>query len=160
VEATAGMPLAQALAAVDQSVFVTEFPIPVSEPMLHRGSDRFQIFCTPCHGSSGYGGGPVVQRGFPPPPSFHQPRLRDVPVGYLFHVISQGHGKMPGFEAVVSVEDRWAIAAFVRVLQFSQHARLEQLPAAVREPFQNLPRPDPPRAAGESDEPPVAKESS
>jgi mono/diheme cytochrome c family protein len=109
---------------------------------LHRGRERFDIFCSVCHGRDGRGNGMVVQRGYTRPPNFHTDLsrgyrlkgqdipLRQVPVGYIFEVISNGFGAMPDYRAQISVADRWAITAYVRALQFSQHAPL----AAVANP--------------------------
>lgn len=98
------------------------FPMPVTRQMLSRGQERFDIYCAVCHGSSGGGNGMIVQRGFPQPPSFHDQRLRDAPPGHFFDVITNGYGVMYPYASRVSPEDRWAIAAYVRALQLSQHA--------------------------------------
>jgi mono/diheme cytochrome c family protein len=98
------------------------FPLPVTRETLTRGQERFEIYCAVCHGRTGDGTGMVVQRGFPPPPSMHEQRLRDAPVGHFFDVITNGYGVMYSYGARVSPEDRWAIAAYIRALQLSQHA--------------------------------------
>ncbi|MBW3600030.1 MAG: cytochrome c [Planctomycetes bacterium] len=95
--------------------------------VLERGRERYNIFCAPCHDQTGHGRGMVVQRGFPPPPSFHIDRLRSAPVGHYFDVITHGFGRMYDYAAQVPPEDRWAIAAYIRVLQFSQHVPQEEL---------------------------------
>jgi mono/diheme cytochrome c family protein len=105
----------------------TTFPHPVEQAMLERGRERFHIYCTPCHDHTGSGRGMVVQRGFPPPPSFHTDRLREAPVGHFFDVMTNGFGRMYDYSAQLSPEDRWAVAAYIRVLQFSQHAPREAL---------------------------------
>jgi len=112
--------------------FVDTFPFPVTLAVLRRGQERFNIFCTPCHGRLGNGEGMVVRRGFRHPPSFHIERLRKAPVGYYFDVISKGFGAMQDYAAQVPVRDRWAIVAYVRALQFSQHTPLAELPAEER----------------------------
>jgi mono/diheme cytochrome c family protein len=89
--------------------------------LLLRGQDRFNIYCTPCHARVGDGGGMIVQRGYKRPPSFHDPRLRDAPLGHFFDVMSNGFGAMPDYSAQIKIEDRWAIAAYIRALQLSQH---------------------------------------
>jgi cytochrome c553 len=84
--------------------------------------DRFDIYCAVCHGLTGEGNGMIVERGFPAPPSLHEQRLRDAPVGHFFNVITNGYGVMYSYASRVAPEDRWAIAAYIRALQFSQHA--------------------------------------
>lgn len=106
-------------------------PMPVTAKLLSRGRDQFQAFCSPCHGPAGSGRGMVVRRGFKQPPSFHDERLRTSPVGYFFDVISNGFATMPSYAAQIPVEERWAIAAYIRALQLSQNARLAELPADV-----------------------------
>ncbi len=112
--------------------YVTEFPFPITEAVMKRGQERFTIYCTMCHGFSGYGDGMIVQRGFSPPPSLHNPETREKSVGYYFSVITNGYGAMPGHAHQIPVSDRWAIVAYVRALQLSQNARLEDVPAAHR----------------------------
>lgn len=94
---------------------------------LRRGQNRYQIFCVPCHGPLGNGDGLVPKRGFPFPPSYHTDRLRGEPLGYIFAVISSGRGPMPSYGELLTPEDRWAVAAYVRALQLSQHAPAELL---------------------------------
>lgn len=89
---------------------------------LKRGQERYDIYCTPCHSLLGDGNGMIVQRGYKKPPSFHQDRLRNAPLGHFFDVISNGFGAMPDYAAQIKPEDRWAIAAYIRALQRSQHA--------------------------------------
>ncbi len=115
------------------------FPFPVTRDVLVRGQDRFQVFCSPCHGLAGYGDGMVVQRGFIPPPSFHTDALRQAPVGHIFQVATNGLGAMPSYAQQVPVRDRWAIVAYVRALQLSQHADVGQLPAELRQQLQAQP---------------------
>lgn len=107
-------------------------PVAPSEALLARGRERFNVFCSPCHGRLGRGDGMVVRRGFRPPPSFHSDRLRQAPVGYFFDVISHGFGAMQDYAAQVPVADRWAIAAYIRALQVSQHASVDDVPAGKR----------------------------
>ena len=99
---------------------------------LARGQERYGIYCTPCHGMSGAGDGPVPQRGFYPPPTFHDPALRAREIGYFYEVIANGVRNMPAYGRRVPVEDRWAIAAYVRALQNSQGAELDSVPPAIR----------------------------
>lgn len=96
---------------------VTTFPFPITRQILARGKERFNIYCSPCHGRTGAGNGMIVQRGFPPPPSYYLPRLRQAPVGHFFDVITNGYGIMYSYGDRVQPEDRWAIVAYIRVLQ-------------------------------------------
>ena len=109
------------------------FPFAVTGQVMVRGRERFDIFCSPCHGRSGAGDGMVVQRGFRRPPTYHQDRLRQVPAGYIFDVITNGFGLMPDHAQQIPVDDRWAIVAYVRALQRSQQAGLADVPPAERE---------------------------
>lgn len=90
--------------------------------MLERGRERFNIYCSPCHSRIGDGNGMIVQRGFRHPPSFHTPTLRQAPLGHFYDVMTNGFGAMPDYAAQVPSTDRWAIAAYIRVLQLSQNA--------------------------------------
>jgi mono/diheme cytochrome c family protein len=109
------------------------FPYTITLEMLERGQERYNIFCAPCHGYDGYGQGEVVQRGFTPPTSFHEERLRNAPPGYYFGVITNGFGRMYGYADRVKPEDRWAIIAYIQALQASQSATLEDVPPEERE---------------------------
>jgi mono/diheme cytochrome c family protein len=100
---------------------------PMTAALLARGQERFGIFCTPCHDQAGYGGGTVPARGFPRPPSFHIPRLRNAPSDYFVDVITNGHGVMYSYADRVPPADRWAIAAYIRALQLSQGAPVAAL---------------------------------
>jgi mono/diheme cytochrome c family protein len=113
--------------------FVTTFPLEVTEGLVQRGRERYQIFCTPCHGALGDGLGMVVRRGFKRPPSFHIDRLRQSPPGYFYDVMTNGFGVMSSYAEQVPVNDRWAIAAYVRALQLSQHATIDDVPADKRQ---------------------------
>jgi mono/diheme cytochrome c family protein len=112
--------------------FVTEIPVPVTAELLERGRGEFQVFCSPCHGRTGRGDGVIVQRGFKRPTSYHVDRLRQMPIGYLFDVITNGYGAMADYAAQVPIEDRWAIVAYVRTLQLSQYAPETDVPADRR----------------------------
>jgi mono/diheme cytochrome c family protein len=107
-------------------------PQPLTADFIARGRQRFDIFCSPCHGRLGEGNGMIVQRGYKQPMSYHQARLRNMPDGYFFDVITRGFGQMPSYASQVPVADRWAIVAYVRALQLSQNARLAELPADLR----------------------------
>ncbi len=98
------------------------FPMAVDRELLDRGHERFGIYCAVCHGATGEGHGMIVQHGFPQPPSLHEQRLRDAPPGHFFDVMTNGYGVMYSYASRVSPEDRWAIAAYIRALQLSQHA--------------------------------------
>ena len=110
----------------------TAFPFPITAEILARGQQRFQIYCTPCHGRLGNGEGMVVQRGFKRPTSLHIERLRQAPPGYFFDVMTNGFGAMSDYSAQVPVNDRWAIIAYIRALQLSQHATLADVPEGKR----------------------------
>lgn len=110
----------------------TTFPFPINRAVMARGQERFAIFCTPCHGALGNGRGMIVDRGLKQPPSFHIDRLRESPPGHYFDVITNGLGAMQDYSAQISVEDRWAIVAYIRALQLSQNATVSDVPAAER----------------------------
>ena len=112
--------------------FVAELPVKLTPQLLARGQERFEIFCSPCHGRTGRGDGMVVRRGFKQPPSYHIDRLRAMPVGYFYDVMTNGFGAMPDYQAQVPPGDRWAIAAYVRTLQYSQYAPAADVPADKR----------------------------
>lgn len=108
------------------------FPFEVTPLVMRRGQERYNVFCAPCHGYAGYGNGMIVQRGFDrKPPSFHGERLRSAPVGHYFEVITNGFGIMYEYGDRVDPADRWAIIAYIRALQLSQHAELENMPEEV-----------------------------
>ncbi|QYM78804.1 cytochrome c [Horticoccus luteus] len=107
-------------------------PVPFTRDLLLRGRDRFNIYCIVCHGEDGYGRGIVVRRGFPPPPSYHENRLRAAPDGHLFDVMTRGYGAMLPYSDRLSPQDRWAIVGYIRALQLSQHATLADVPATAR----------------------------
>jgi mono/diheme cytochrome c family protein len=112
---------------------VDRFPFPITRADLDRGRERFNIFCSTCHDRTGGGRGIVILRGFRPPPSYHIDRLREAPVGHFFDVMTRGFGAMPDYSAQVPPADRWRIAAYIRALQLSQHARPEDVPAEEME---------------------------
>ncbi len=112
--------------------FAETFPMPVTRAVLERGRERYDIYCSPCHDRTGSGNGMIVRRGYLAPPSFHVERLRTQAPGYFFNAISNGFGKMPSYALQIPVADRWAIVAYVRALQLSQHATLADVPAAER----------------------------
>jgi mono/diheme cytochrome c family protein len=105
-------------------------PPAVTAALLERGQQRFDIFCTPCHGLTGEGDGIVVKRGFPPPPSYEVERLRQAPPQHFFDVITNGYGLMYSYAARVPPEDRWAIVAYVRALQLAGRTPIAMAPEA------------------------------
>jgi mono/diheme cytochrome c family protein len=111
---------------------VDQFPFPIGRAELERGQQRFNIYCTPCHGRVGDGNGMVVQRGLRQAASYHQDRLREEKVGYFYDVITNGFGAMQGYAEQIPVRDRWLIVAYVRTLQLSQHASVDDVPADRR----------------------------
>jgi mono/diheme cytochrome c family protein len=114
------------------SVAVAHSPITATMPILKRGQERFDIYCSPCHGRAGGGRGIMVNRGYPPPPTFHADRIRELPDGQVFAVISDGIRNMPAYRHQVPVDDRWAIVLYLRALQRSQDATLDDVPEEKR----------------------------
>jgi mono/diheme cytochrome c family protein len=99
---------------------VEVFPLPITEAVLKRGKERYEIFCSVCHGMTGQGDGMIVRRGFRRAATFHSDNLRQAPVGHYFDAITNGWGAMPSYASQIPVEDRWAIVAYIRALQLSQ----------------------------------------
>lgn len=119
--------------------WVTAIPVPVTEALMRRGQERWEVFCTPCHGSAGYGDGPVARRAdrlqegtWTPPSSLHTDLVRARPAGYLYNTIANGVRNMPAYGAQIPVHDRWAIVAYMRALQRSQHATIADVPADLQ----------------------------
>ena len=110
----------------------SEFPMPVTMDLLRRGQERYNIYCTPCHDQTGSGNGMIVQRGYARPQSYHTDNVRRQPPGYYVRVMTQGFGAMPSYAGQVPAGDRWAIAAYIRALQLSQHASLGDVPEDQR----------------------------
>jgi len=108
---------------------INYFPLPVDQELVERGQERFNIFCSPCHGRLGDGQGMIVKRGFRQPPSFHLDRLRQAPVGHFFDVMTNGFGAMPDYSSQITPRDRWAIVAYIRALQLSENATRADVPA-------------------------------
>jgi len=108
------------------------FPFAVTADVVERGEDRYNVYCAPCHDRTGSGNGMIVKRGYRKPPSYHIDRLRQVPNGYLYDVISSGFGAMPDYAAQIQPLDRWAIVAYIRALQLSQNASADDVPADAR----------------------------
>jgi cytochrome c553 len=117
----------------ENGVVVNKFPFPITRADLERGRERFNVYCTPCHDYTGTGRGMIVQRGFPQPPSYHIQRLRDAPAGHFYEVITDGFGVMYSYAARIEPADRWRIAAYIRVLQLSRNATIQDVPADQRQ---------------------------
>ncbi len=119
--------------------FTDELPesIELNAALLKRGEQRFNIFCSNCHGFSGDGDGMIVLRGYRKPPTYHSDRLRGMPLGYFFDVATNGFGVMPSYASQIPVKDRWAMAAYVRALQLTQYAKLDDVPEAERQQLEN-----------------------
>jgi mono/diheme cytochrome c family protein len=111
---------------------IEEFPIAVDKAVILRGQQRYDIYCSPCHGRIGNGLGMIVRRGFKQPPSYHIDRLRNAPVGHFYDVISNGYGAMLNYASQVQPRDRWAIIAYIRALQYSENANINDLPQEAR----------------------------
>jgi hypothetical protein len=116
----------------DGGQHVATVPIAVTRPVVERGAERYDIYCAPCHDRVGYGRGMIVLRGYKQPPSFHEERLRAMPAGYFFDVMTNGFGTMPSYAPQIPIADRWAITSYIRALQRSQHAAPGDVPAEVR----------------------------
>ncbi len=113
--------------------YVTTIPIALSESVLQRGQNRFNVYCQPCHGAAGYGDGVLTKYEFPAPPSFHTDALRNEPVGFYFDVITNGFARMYPYATQLNEPDRWAVVAYIRALQLSQHTPAKSLPASDQE---------------------------
>ena len=100
---------------------IDEFPIPVTKELVDRGQERYNIYCIVCHGPTGKGDGMIVRRGFSQPPTYHDDRLRNAPVGHYFDVMTNGWGKMNNYAYSIQPADRWAIVAYIRALQVGQN---------------------------------------
>ncbi len=130
-----GGSLARLLAAemANYQDLVEEFPIAITRETVQHGFDRFMIYCVVCHDALGTGHGKIVERGYTRPPSYHIERLRNAPVGHFFRVISNGYGSMPSYAAQISPRDRWAITAYIRALQLSQHCPAADAPPQAQD---------------------------
>lgn len=114
---------------------VTELPVPITRADLARGEERYNIYCAPCHGRTGDGQGLVVKRGFRGAANYHTERLRTAPVGHFFDVVTNGFGAMASYASRVPVDDRWRIIAYIRALQYSQAATINDVPPQLRGPM-------------------------
>jgi mono/diheme cytochrome c family protein len=111
-------------------------PFALNADILRRGQERFEIYCSECHGLAGDGNGIVVQRGFSRPPSYYDPRLRQAPLGHFYDVMTNGYGAMASYASQVEPNDRWAIAAYIRMLQASRNGTIADVPAEKRSELQ------------------------
>ncbi len=125
---------------------IDQFPIPIAKADIERGQNRFNIYCTPCHGKLGDGNGLVVMRGYRQPPSYYDDKLMKAPVGHFFDVVTNGFGAMPSYASRVTADDRWRVIAYIRALQLSESAKVNDVPADQR---QNLIVEPPPRGLGQ-----------
>jgi len=132
---------------------VDAFPFQITKADIERGQDRFNIYCTPCHGRLGDGNGLVVLRGFRQPPSYYEDKLMRAPVGHFFDVMTNGFGAMPSYASRVQTDDRWRIAAYIRALQLAETAKISDVPPEQR---QNLPVEPAPRGLGQGPLPAAA----
>lgn len=144
---------------IDNGKWADNFPreVQVNEQFITRGREQFNVFCAPCHGRSGYGNGPVAMRAeelaqgtWTPPASFHTELVQTRPAGHIFNTISNGIRNMPAYGPQISVEDRWAIVAYVRALQRSQNAKVGDLPEDVRKDLMKRAEADAAASAGEN----------
>ncbi len=142
----AGVPDEVFYAGWSQGKLVESVPFPVDRAVLERGQERFRIYCTPCHGELGDGRGMIVRRGFNPPPPYASEELRMQPIGHYFDVMTRGFGTMYSYASRIPPRDRWAIAAYIRVLQLSQHAEAANLPAEDRNRLPAADQASPPRS--------------
>ena len=127
-------------AGVEEKNDVDTFPFPITQEVLQQGHDRYMIYCVVCHDPLGTGRGKIVERGYTPPPSFHITRLREVHVGHFFDVMTNGYGSMPDYKQQVPPRDRWAIAAYIRALQLSQHFPEQKLSDEMRREWEQQDR--------------------
>jgi hypothetical protein len=119
---------------------VHTLPFKVTKEILKRGQERFQVYCTPCHAYTGNGDGMVVRRGFKAPTSLHTEALRNAAVGHFVDVMTNGWGQMPSYATQVPIEDRWAIAAYIRALQLSQNFQYAKLTSEERNQLEETPK--------------------
>jgi mono/diheme cytochrome c family protein len=128
---------------------VALIPMAVTRETVERGHDRFNVYCTPCHGRTGEGNGMIVQRGYKQPPSLHDGRLRASGAGYFYDVMTRGFGQMPDYAAQITPKDRWAVVAYIRALQLSQNATLADVPEHDRGALDAGGKPGPSHTPGE-----------
>jgi mono/diheme cytochrome c family protein len=142
--ATTPMGAAAATAVAEANEYADDvdvFPFPITREVLQEGHDRFMIYCVVCHDPLGTGQGKIVERGYTPPPSYHIERLRHAPVGHFFDVMTNGYGSMPDYRQQLTPRQRWAVAAYIRALQLSQHFPEKDLSAEMRAAWQKQTEP-------------------
>ena len=123
-----------------KGAFVTTIPMPVTSDLLARGRERFDIYCAPCHSPTGDGHGPIAARGFKIPANLNSDDIRNAPPGYIYQVITRGFGAMADYSyQIKSYRDRWAIVAYIRALELSRHATLDEVPPAERSKLEGRP---------------------
>lgn len=132
-----------AAAGTEAPRYTTSIPVEVNADLMAQGQRRYNTYCTPCHGPVGAGGGMVVQKGYPIATSLHEERIRTMPAGEIYNTISNGIRNMPSYGSQIDERDRWAIVAYVRALQRSQHGKLEDVPEAQRGSLGAAPAPAP-----------------
>lgn len=137
----------------DGDALSEKFPFPVTAGVLDRGRERFNIYCSPCHGRTADGNGMIPQRGFKHPPTFHDDRMRGMAPGYFVSVMTNGFATMPSYALQVHAEDRWAIAAYIKALQLSRHASVADLTADERTRLEKG-ETEPPAGSGSGEESP------
>jgi len=120
-------------------ILVAQLPVKLTLPLLQRGQERYDIYCAVCHGATGDGQGEVVQRGYPAPPTYHSDRLRNAPIGHFYDVITNGYGVMYSYASRVEPDDRWAIASYIRALQLSQQAPVNDLSPDEKQKLEKYP---------------------
>ncbi|MDQ6678521.1 MAG: c-type cytochrome [Acidobacteriota bacterium] len=125
---------------VDGKQDLDYFPIAITKEVIERGHQRFDAFCSPCHGRLGNGAGMIVKRGFKAPPSYHIERLRAAPAGHFYDVITNGYGSMYNYAAQIPPRDRWAIVSYIRALQYSQYVEAKDLTPEMRAKLDAPPR--------------------
>lgn len=120
--------------------YITEFPesLEITRELIDEGRRKYEAYCSACHGYDGYGEGVVALEGYPQPASYHVDRLREAPVGYFYDVIRNGKGNMLGYGARVKIEDRWAVVAYIRALQYSQFAPIDEMSVEVQSEFRDM----------------------
>lgn len=122
----------------DENGLVAELPLALTVSLLQRGQERYNIYCSPCHNYNGNGQGVVVQKGFVQPASLHEQRLLDSPVGYYYNAMTNGFGRMYSYASRIPPEDRWAIAGYIKALQLSQNAFVDDIPENARMQLEQL----------------------
>jgi len=127
------------LTGLTNGILGAQLPVKLTLPLVQRGQERYDIYCAVCHGATGDGQGEVVQRGYPAPPTYHSDRLRNAPIGHFYDVITNGYGVMYSYASRVEPDDRWAIASYIRALQLSQQAPVNDLSPDEKQKLEKYP---------------------